>query len=197
MTDMELDTLMRKLKNLWSAWSPSDDEAAIWAKRLKQLPYSTTDAAIEEHYGRKQGSYTSPRLYQIVELSRDRLGKPGHKLNLPVIAYQLQCVQAGMCRAGTIKSFFIPADKGGIGDERFLRAAEKAQKKAEQLYGGSWLIFRNWEEWHCDAEGRVGVKAPGEPCEQEIAKRWLEKIWLSIGGIGHSEFKQQQKGDQQ
>lgn len=131
----------QKIRNLWPNWKPTDDEIALWEKRLRFYPDEVVDLAAEYYKTTKDGSYKTPKIYDIIKICKERNVKEASD-DKDVI-----CIYAFRCISHDIEKYIGREDKYFGFKEDLKRSQFQLENNAREdlerhkrIYRGDWAI---------------------------------------------------------
>jgi|SRR3990167_3009738 len=164
------------LKQFWDTWNPNDAQVGVWVSVLTRYDYEGSENALRRWYA------TTEKLGRVPTLgSLRKLFVVSPKDKQDKIASRDSHKEFGLARKDAMHKitwFFI--NTGRIReDKKIAEDAEKARKRAEQLYGGEWVIIQPPKPVSDDGKrGRVALgqavsnilSGPDTPGQRFLAK---------------------------
>ncbi len=132
--------IIDKIKKLWQAWKPSEDEQILYCRKLTLFEYDTAVAALEEHKSSKQGSGLNPKLHHILEICKGK-GLFIDKKNTPVVNYEVVCIEHKEMpwRVGERQKFWVTDRKYLYHGAKQEAASIKSAEAVGGCMGGTWI----------------------------------------------------------
>lgn len=156
------DFINNVLKEMWPKWAPTDWQIKFWKKTLERCNFEASKRSLESWYAEAD--------------------RPGREPILGVFN-KIKCLEAGWKRTESEpKLLFALAPLVNLTKKRnFLHPirpadyvieemAERHRAKAEELYGGDWVVIRLWESKPVDYEDN-GLRGMA-------ARKAVEKVYL-------------------
>ena len=136
MTDEEAGTFLKNvLCGIWSNWTPTDLDTSLWMAILRQCKYEESESALRRWYANNERHARKPfpgqiRKYLVFEHQAEKEKREPRK------EFGLQRKEGGK-----ITWFFINTGRKRE-PHKIEEDAEKARIRAQDLYGGEWVIIQ-------------------------------------------------------
>ena len=147
MNNEEKNTVIAKVRNLWSSYVWNDDHLGVWYDVLTEYDYQTAITAISTAYrsGEVRGQQQIiPVFVTKCKLLVDKASDGNKKYKDPPLDYELKCTENEKEPelGGVVKKFYRAASKYEPSPDTIMRWAGNMQEVYHQLYGGNWIILR-------------------------------------------------------
>ena len=136
MTDDKAKEFFKKvIQGIWSNWKPTDLDTSLWLAILRQCKYEESESSLRRWYAKTERLSRKPTPGQIRNVlvfeNREEKGK-----REPRKEFGLQRKEGGK-----ITWFFINTGRQRE-PHKIEEDAEKARVRAQDLYGGEWVIIQ-------------------------------------------------------
>lgn len=131
--------IIDKVKRLWQAWKPTEDEQTLYCRKLTAFDYDLVSEAVEEHKTTKEGSNLNPKLYHILNICKGKdVGEK--KKSRAVICYFIECIENedSPHLVGKKIPFYAPSKEEAYRGRLQEKSAEKSADYCRGG-GGTWI----------------------------------------------------------
>lgn len=127
------------LRQMWPKWEPTDWEVGFWLRVLARYDYAGSLKGLEGWFSETTKPGTKPvvGVFNRVAVADKDLAPPPE----PVLLFGL----AQLGKLDEEQKFYISSPPIPVKPE-IERLAEKARDRAEEIYGGDWVIVRHWDQ---------------------------------------------------
>ena len=131
------------LKQFYKEWEPSDLEITEWCKKLRYYNYQKAKNIVGDFVFSCSIAHRTPPAGKIISAFK----KAGAELPKEALPKTEPYILFGLARSPKAKVYMRWASHILPSAEECENSAKKMSYKCEQLYGGKFIIMREWEKY--------------------------------------------------
>ena len=160
MNDVDLESCICEIRDLWPEWKPNGAQLRLWESKLRPSTQSITIAAIREEAAGQTRILKRPVMGRVLQWNADARQAQGLSADEsrdreerraqfePALAYRLRCIDStgGVNNVDTELSVWFGRRRNldHVDRDVLSNEAEQRREQAGQLYGGTWIIEQHW-----------------------------------------------------
>ena len=134
------DFIQNVVKELWPDWTPTDYLTKLWNESLANCDFEDSKRALRVWYAESVRPGKDPVLgiFNKIKVKTDGTVRV---CSNPLRLFGLSRID----RLDRVRGFYVSSEKKRPENLEIEQMAEQARRKSELLYGGQWVVIRDWE----------------------------------------------------